>query len=136
MAKKKRGGQPGNTNALKHGLWANRINKDEAKRLKAMPITNIEGEIAYLRIVTSRLALILEKNGFSYKSTTLPDEETIHALYTLNMTMGRLLTYVKTHALLSGDFDTYEREMEEAKRLARLDLNVNNYYSYPAPENE
>ena len=59
----------GNRNALKHGLYARRIHRDEATRIGNLPVTDVEGEIAYLRAVISRIALILEKNGLSYRST-------------------------------------------------------------------
>ena len=59
----------GNKNALKHGLYANRFHDHELKRIEALPVKDIDGEIGYLRTVISRIALILEKNGLGYRST-------------------------------------------------------------------
>lgn len=128
--KRKRGGQPGNKNALQHGLWANRIHKNEKTRIRNLPVTNIEGEIGYLKTVAARLALSIEKNGLSYKSTGLPSEDLIKTIYVLDTTMTRLLTYIRTHALLVGDMTEFERDVEEGKRLARLDMNVYDYFTY------
>ena len=64
MSKKKKASN--NTNPY---LLANRVTKDKRIRLKISPITNLEAEIAYLKTITARLALILEKNGLHYNSS-------------------------------------------------------------------
>ena len=131
------GAPKGNKNALKHGLYARRVHNNEKKRIGNLPVKDVEGEIAYLRTVAARIALILEKNGYHYMATDLPEKETYTLLFALNDTMGKILSYVRAHALLHGELDDWEKEIEEGRRLARLDMKVYDYFTYPLdPETE
>ena len=51
--KRKRGGQPGNLNALKHGFYSKHFQKSELKDLEE--IGNLKEEIQMMRVVTRRL---------------------------------------------------------------------------------
>ena len=53
MGKRKRGGQPGNLNALKHGFYSKHFQKSELKDLEK--IGDLQEEIQMLRVVTRRL---------------------------------------------------------------------------------
>jgi hypothetical protein len=121
----------GNRNALKHGLYARRIHRDEAARIGSLPVVDIEGEIAYTRAVISRIALILEKNGLSYKSTRQLSGKSLKTLNSLDNALRTLLSYIRLHALLTGNLDEWEKEIDEAKRLARLDMKIHEFFTFP-----
>ena len=121
----------GNRNALKHGLYARRIHRDEATRIGNLPVTDVEGEIAYTRAVISRIALILEKNGLSYRSTRQLSENSLKTLNSLDNALRTLLSYIRNHALLTGNLEEWEQEIDEARRLARLDMKIDEFFTFP-----
>lgn len=121
----------GNRNALKHGLYARRIHRDEAARIGSIPVKDVEGEIAYTRAVISRIALILEKNGLSYKSTRQLSGKSLKTLNSLDNALRTLLSYIRLHALLTGDLEEWEQEIDEARRLARLDMKIDEFFTFP-----
>ena len=61
--------------ALKHGLYAAASRKEEIELIGALPILNIEGEIAYERAVIGRIAQVLENNGLAAGSSSGLTEE-------------------------------------------------------------
>ena len=60
---RKGGGQLGNKNALRHGLYAQRITEAEKNKMGLFGKKDLNGEIGYYRAICSRMARILEKNG-------------------------------------------------------------------------
>jgi hypothetical protein len=54
-APRKRGGQPGNKNARKHGFYATRLLPSEAKDLAAVKLVDMADEIELVRIQIRRL---------------------------------------------------------------------------------
>ena len=51
---RRRGGQPGNTNAVKHGLYSSKFSPDEAENLTGMR-EGLQDEIDLMRVNISRL---------------------------------------------------------------------------------
>ncbi len=58
--KKKKGGQPGNKNALKHGFYSELLTKDEIARLNKLTDVNLDDEITILRALVYRLTEQIE----------------------------------------------------------------------------
>src|SRR5574338_1460242 len=100
---RKRGAQPQNKNAMKHGLYAERISKPEGNVLEGMKVTDIEGEIAYMRVMCARIARILEHNGLDSNATQPLGEEALKMLNTLDKTLTTLITYVRQYAFQTGE---------------------------------
>jgi hypothetical protein len=96
--KRKRGGQPGNTNAAKHGLYSRNFRSVELDDLPAAMAQDLTEEIAMLRIVMARvLALAAE-------SEDLPT--TAALLGSLGHASTQLSGLLKTQRLISGDGNT------------------------------
>ena len=55
MGKRKRGGQPGNTNALKHGRYARSVPPSAGKNTPDLNFANLETEISMLRTTTRQI---------------------------------------------------------------------------------
>ena len=55
-AHKKRGGQPGNTNALKHGFYTKNFSLAERRGLQATEGVALGDEIGLLRVLIRRLS--------------------------------------------------------------------------------
>jgi len=99
----------GNTNALKHGLYAKKFRTEEVARLGKMDPADYKAEIALLRV---KIVNILDEL----------EAATIHAkrmdLYnTLFNAMGMLNTTARTQALISGDSGQHLTAIEEALRM-------------------
>lgn len=127
------GGQRGNKNALKHGLYALRITPTEDDALSSMKITHLEGEIAYLRVVCGRLAKILEYNGLESETTRALSEATLKALGALDKSLTTLLSYIRQHALLTGETHELDADIRAGQDMARKEMGVFQYLD-PSPE--
>ena len=69
---KRRGGQPGNTNAVKHGLYSRRFDPDEIEALSGMQ-EGVKDEIEVVRISLSRILEYLEKTTVDGMSILDPE---------------------------------------------------------------
>ena len=85
--KRHRGGQPGNTNALKHGLCSRRINPADLYRLGANPGYANDQQIAQLRLY---LRDLLERG------TQVEDfSESLTLLKNINIASGVLTRFIR-----------------------------------------
>ncbi len=101
---RKRGGQPGNTNAFKHGFYTKNFSLAERRGLQAAKGLVLGDEIALLRVLIRRFAdQILASQGSA-------PSETAHHLAVISEAMLRLGGLLRTdHALggsASSDFIT------------------------------
>lgn len=94
-AKRKRGGQPGNRNALKHGFYAKHYWKGEGSDLAANLVIGLEDEIAMLRVATRRL--------FSMSSQEAELDEVIAITGMLGRVTTNLAVLMKTQKGMGGD---------------------------------
>jgi hypothetical protein len=131
---RKRGGQPGNKNAMRHGLYAKRISRAEDDVISKMKVTHIQGEISYMRVVCARIAKILENNGLDSEATKSLSDQTLMTLSSLDRTLTTLLSYVRQYALLTGEMNELDADIEEGKDKARKELSVYQYLDPSADE--
>jgi len=115
--------------SLIHGLYAKVITKTESDEIARIQPTNIEGEIAYLRMICSRLATIVDANGLKEGAVRPLNDVTIRTLNALDLKLNTLLRYVRAQAYLTGEPSEYDRQIEEGEFLARKRRNVFNYLS-------
>ena len=94
--RRKRGGQPGNTNALKHGFYTTNFSPAERKGLEGVKGVVLEEEIALLRVLIRRFA---EK---VLASEDAPTHESGHHLAVISEAMLRLASLLRTHHMLGG----------------------------------
>jgi hypothetical protein len=94
--RKKRGGQPGNTNALKHGFYTNNFSLAERQGLESINEIILADEIALLRVLIRRFsAQILASQGVSLN-------ESAQHLAVISEAMLRLASLLRTNHLLGG----------------------------------
>jgi hypothetical protein len=106
--KRKRGGQPGNLNALKHGFYADVMDKSELKGLTRIG-EGLMDEINLLRVIIRRVAVIA--NQVEQK------EELLGLLDTLGAAGVRLGSMLRTQRVY------FERDPdEELQRLISTSL--------------
>ncbi len=111
-ARKKRGGQRGNRNSLKHGFYSRRFSAEEINDLEVFLSEGLTDEIAMLRVVARRLL-------------TLADEAKdldamISVTGTLSTVTTRLAGLLRTEKALNGNAnditDTISQALKEVVR--------------------
>ncbi len=95
MGTRKRGGQPGNLNALKHGFYSKHFQKSELKDLEE--IGDLQEEIQMMRVVTRRL--------LQAAKTCKDVGELSNLLNTLGLASTRVAGLMKAQKFLGGDQD-------------------------------
>jgi hypothetical protein len=94
--KRKRGGQPGNTNAFKHGFYTKNFSLAERRGLQASEGIVLGDEIALLRVLIRRFAEeILSSQGAA-------PIETAQHLAVVSEAMLRLASLLRTDHMLGG----------------------------------
>ncbi len=93
---RKRGGQPGNTNAFKHGFYTQNFSLAERRGLQATKDLVLGDEIALLRVLIRRFAdQILASQGAA-------PTETAQYLAVISEAMLRLASLLRTDHTLGG----------------------------------
>jgi hypothetical protein len=94
--KRKRGGQPGNTNALKHGFYSHRFRNIELSDLDSALSDGLVDEIALLRVIIRRV--------FEYADTGDQDLDAwTRTLNTLGAASTRLAGLIRTQQVITGN---------------------------------
>lgn len=92
---KSRGGQPGNSNALKHGFYSSRFSNIELTDLETALHDGLGSEIALLRVLIRRFSEKLDQ-----EDPTI--EEAASHLLTIGSAMAKLAHLLRTDHVLSG----------------------------------
>jgi len=96
----------GNTNALKHGLYAKRFKPEEVNALRKMPFDDLRQEIALLRVTLDRIAGQLD---------AAPDADTRAKLSTAATTAALAIgTLMRSHSILAGTYTPLDDALEKA----------------------
>ena len=86
---RRRGGQPGNTNAVKHGLYSRRFDPEEIEALSGMQ-DGVKDEIEAVRVTLSRILDYM--NGVDLSKMKAEDYAAVVSLVAKNAaTVGRLM---------------------------------------------
>ena len=95
---RKRGAQPGNKNALKHGFYARAYKAGELSDLDEMLNTGLQDEITMIRVATRRV--------IDYISEFANPSEAVMTLGALGLAATRLATLLRTQKILDGQQST------------------------------
>ena len=116
---RKRGAQPGNTNAIKHGFYAKNFSPAEHQDLEAAPGQGLSDEIALLRVLIRRFAcqvLAADHAGLA---------DSAQYLSTISDAMTRLASLLRTDHLLGGaEKSIYMKRLEEVIYAVNEELNM------------
>jgi len=113
----------GNTNALKHGLYAKSFTPQEKKDLAKMPLDNLSQEIALLRAVIARAWKVLEASTPGSEADSEAYATYARTLASFTVAITQLGQLTRTHAILTGSYTPIDDALAEA--LAGFDP----YYS-------
>ena len=104
--RKKRGGQPGNTNAIKHGFYAKNFSLAERRSLQATNGVVLGDEIALLRVLIRRFAEQIQA------SQGVALMESAQHLAVISEAMLRLGNLLRTDHMLGGSqSDTFFKSL-------------------------
>jgi hypothetical protein len=95
--KRRRGGQPGNCNAVKHGFYSTHFRKVDVAALEHCQFSGLADEIGLLRLYIRRVVQMGAEHNDFY--------ETLNLLRLLCMAAATLTRLVKTQRLLAGEDD-------------------------------
>lgn len=120
---KKRGAQPGNANALKHGFYARFFNRAEKTALSNSVSGNLNDEIPLLRTFIARTVRSIQGQA------DLPLEDELASLRAITLAIGRLESMIRTQRLALGELSATDQAIQEGLRLAREDLHIPDYFN-------
>jgi hypothetical protein len=106
---RKPGGQPGNTNALRHGFYSRKFRKLEIDDLDTALIDGLTDEITCARICYRRLFEIINDSDTNLETMTT-------SVTALSACFARLAGLLRTQKMLGGEgdtFDTLHRALKE-----------------------
>jgi hypothetical protein len=124
MAKKTRGAQPGNLNALKHGFYSRSFKDLENTDLEAMLAQDLESEIAMLRVVVRRAFELSTAPGGDEVEIGHDLDKAIHVMNSLGMASIRLGSLLKVQAMLGKREGDIGAVISEALKEVARDLKL------------
>lgn len=101
---RRRGAQPGNTNALQHGYYSAHFKNKELKKLTELSNTGLSDEIEMLRLVISRIVERASGEDITF-------DQQLRYLATISHAAGRLSHLVRTQAVLVGEIDEIKQAL-------------------------
>jgi len=104
---KKRGGQPRNRNAFKHGFYAKYFSPSESKALSDIPITDMTDQIRLLRVQVDRFM-----QAYTASLDKLSYEERLVGLRAITLAVGRIASMERILASNAQDLDDYNEVMQ------------------------
>ncbi len=107
---KRRGAQPGNRNAVKHGFYSSVFKAQERSLLAHVPLTDLSAEIDLIRVTNHRFLEALKAS-----KGDLDLETQLIALRAVNLSAHSIATLLRAHALsaaLSDDAAEALRDIE------------------------
>lgn len=115
--KRKRGAQPNNKNAYKHGFYAKHFSLKENEALHESPLTSIPDVIDILRVSNFRFLEIYTKSlqGLDYK-------EQLAGIRALGLTGGAIASLTRIHLSAGANAMQAMQIIEEFKKI---DVEIN-----------
>jgi hypothetical protein len=113
---RKGGAQPGNTNALKHGIYSQQISVQDDEQTTAMPIDNNNDELTFARIRLKDCIL---------KQQAAPPEDWLSYEKAITVYLGKIVSMVHHNAVLGSDKKTAFMTVMEMIRQVNEEQHVN-----------
>lgn len=107
-------GKTGNTNALKHGLYAKRFTDAEKIDLGKMPPDDLRQEIAMLRVVTDRIFELLTADPTQTEGKPISPDDVVKLTNSLTTAVSTIGASIRTHAILNGSYNPLNDALLEA----------------------
>ena len=112
---RKRGGQPGNTNALKHGFYSRAFRSVDIDDLDTLEL-KLEDEIAAARVAGRRMLELSDEMTEPMQS--------IRALAAFSTHLIHIASLMRTHAILTGGGNTTSETITNAIQAVARELKI------------
>jgi hypothetical protein len=112
---RKRGGQPGNTNALKHGFYSRAFRSVDIDDLDTLEL-KLEDEIAAARVAGRRMLELSDEMSEPMQS--------IRALAAFSTHLIHIASLMRTHAILTGGSNTTSETITNAIQAVARELKI------------
>ena len=104
---KKRGGQPNNKNAYKHGFYSKYFSAFESRALSDLPLTDMTGEIGLLRVNVDRFM-----QAYTASLDELDYENRLAGLRAITLAVGRIAAMQRILSSVGKNLE-HERALQE-----------------------
>ena len=111
---RRRGGQKGNLNAIKHGFYSRLFRRSELKQLQALSNPGLSDEIEMLRLIIRRV--------IDRASEAETFDQLLRYLTTLSMATAQLSRLLRTQRLLVGEVNQIEESLKQVLQDLNQDL--------------
>ena len=109
---KKRGGQPNNKNAYKHGFYSKYFSAFEGKALSEIPVTDTTDQIGLMRVQIDRFMQV-----YTTSLEELDFEERLAALRAVTLAVGRIASLERIQSSAGKNLDQYNEFMQVLEQL-------------------
>ena len=116
-ATRRRGAQPGNTNALIHGFYSRQMHAGEIADLSAIS-PDLNGEIAMLRVLANRAVTAVND------ATDLTVDDWSKLLNSIGSAFIKISALTRTQAILSGENESVDSALSRALATVLKDWEV------------
>lgn len=125
--RRKKGGQPANKNALKHGFYSKDFRNPEKARLAKIKTSDLQSELNLLRVHLDRLQKEIkydEKKIKDGNGNQLRDSHYLSQITALSMMASSISTIARTIHFISGSKGGILDEIEEAFDELRREFGI------------
>lgn len=125
--KKKKGAQPGNKNAERHGFYSKSFTPDQNKRLDGQKELDVESEINLLSIHIDNLQKEIsydEITRLDNNASLYRDSHYLNQLNTLSAMAQARSTLVRTQYLIKGKSGDIQSSILQALEELRLEMGI------------
>lgn len=106
MVVRRRGGQPGNSNAKRHGFYSSKFTADESQDLQAALSVGVDDEVTLLRVGVRRL--------FELAGTSADAGEWASMLDAIGMASVRIAGLLKMQRMIEGGQSSLSDALSQA----------------------
>ena len=124
---RKRGGQKGNKNAMRHGFFSQRFTATEKKALTEIDVDAVVSQINLFQVLMDRFVAKLEIKIETYtdaQGNTFTKEHYLHQLNTLTNMSLAIGTHYRTTLLASGKTGEIDIAIMDAIKLVQQDMGI------------
>jgi hypothetical protein len=117
---RRRGGQPGNTNPLKHGFYSQHFKSAEAREVEGLQQAGLQEEVAMLRVMIRRVVELASNpetaapDNASEQNSASDLESALTALKTLGVAASHLANLLRTEKILADQNGEVSRTLHQA----------------------
>ena len=112
---KKRGGQPANKNAYKHGFYSKYYSALESKALSDLPSLDVSNELGLLRVQIDRFMQV-----YTASLDEMDYEERLVSLRAITLAVGRIASLERIRSSAGKDIEHYNEFMHMLDQMDEI----------------